>query len=82
VLCTLEMRTGDGLPNGDLRAPCWEAMRAYSTGGVYVNFLTEDEGAERIAAAYGGSTLERLAALKRKYDPQDLFRHTKRVLVG
>jgi FAD/FMN-containing dehydrogenase len=61
---------------------CWEAMRTFSTGGVYVNFLTEDEGAERVAAAYGEGTLERLAALKRKYDPQNLFRHTKRVLEG
>jgi hypothetical protein len=55
-------------------------MRAFSTGGVYVNFLTEDEGADRVAAAYGSRTLERLAALKRKYDPQGLFRHTKSVL--
>ena len=50
---------------------CWQAMRPFSTGGVYVNFLTEEEGAERIAAAYGKATLERLAALKRKYDPQN-----------
>ena len=34
----------------------------------------------RIAAAYGRTTLERLATLKRKYDPQNLFRHTKNVL--
>ena len=75
-------RPGDDTANVAWTRTCWEAMRRFSTGGVYVNFLTEDEGAERIAAAYGGSTLERLAALKRKYDPQDLFRHTKRVLGG
>jgi FAD/FMN-containing dehydrogenase len=57
----------------------WEAVRPFSTGGVYVNFLTEEEGAERTAAAYGTKNLERLGALKRKYDPDDLFRHTKRV---
>ena len=51
----------------------------HATGGGYVNFLTEDEGRERIAAAYGPATLERLAALKRRYDPQNLFRHTKNV---
>lgn len=71
---------GDDAVNIAWTKTYWEAMRAYSTGGVYVNFLTEDEGAERITAAYGESTLDRLAALKRKYDPQDLFRHTKRVL--
>jgi FAD/FMN-containing dehydrogenase len=54
-------------------------MRPCSTGGVYVNFLTEEEGADRIEAAYGRANLQRLAALKRKYDPDDLFRHTKRV---
>lgn len=56
---------------------CWEAMRPFSTGGVYLNFLTEDEGADRTAAAYGKATLDKLSTLKRKYDPQGLFRHTK-----
>ena len=58
----------------------WETLRRFSTGGVYVNFLTDDEGAERTAAAYGQATLARLAALKVKYDPANLFRHTKRVI--
>jgi FAD/FMN-containing dehydrogenase len=57
----------------------WQAARPFSTGGVYVNFLTEDEGPERTASAYGAEILETLAALKRRYDPDDLFRHTKRV---
>jgi FAD/FMN-containing dehydrogenase len=57
----------------------FEAMRPCSTGGVYVNFLTEDEGADRVQAAYGDANLRRLAELKRKWDPDDLFRHTKRV---
>jgi len=52
-------------------------LKPFSTGGVYINFLTEDEGADRTAAAYGGPTLARLAELKRKYDPTNLFRHTK-----
>ncbi len=58
---------------------CFEATRSCSTGGTYINFLTEEEGADRIEAAYGRSTLDRLAALKRKYDPDDFFRHTKRI---
>ncbi|HWP13804.1 MAG TPA: BBE domain-containing protein, partial [Ramlibacter sp.] len=58
---------------------CFEATRAHSTGGTYVNFLTEEEGADRIEAAYGRATLDKLAVIKRKYDPDDLFRHTKRV---
>lgn len=58
---------------------CFEATRSRSTGGVYINFLTEEEGADRIEAAYGRPALDRLAALKRRYDPDDFFRHTKRV---
>ena len=58
---------------------CWQALRRFSTGGVYLNFLTEDEGAERVRAAYGAATLQRLAALKAKYDPTGLFSHTKRL---
>ena len=58
---------------------CFEATRSCSTGGAYVNFLTEEEGADRIEASYGRPTLERLAVLKRRFDPGDLFRHTKRV---
>jgi hypothetical protein len=58
---------------------CFEATRPCSTGGAYVNFLTEEEGADRIEASYGRPTLERLALLKHKYDPGDFFRHTKRV---
>lgn len=58
---------------------CFEAMRVCSTGGTYINFLTEEEGADRIEAAYGRATLARLAELKRRYDPEDFFRHTKRV---
>ncbi len=58
---------------------CFEATRSCSTGGTYMNFLTEEEGRDRIEAAYGPATWTRLAALKRKYDPDNLFRHTKRV---
>jgi FAD/FMN-containing dehydrogenase len=50
----------------------WEAMRPFSTGGVYANNLGE-EGTERIAAAYG-ENYARLLALKNKYDPTNFFR--------
>jgi FAD/FMN-containing dehydrogenase len=42
-------------------------------GGVYVNFLG-DEGEARIRVAYPGSTWDRLAAIKGRYDPTNLFR--------
>ena len=41
--------------------------------GAYVNFLG-DEGEARVRAAYPGSTWDRLVAIKRRYDPANLFR--------
>ncbi len=54
----------------------WDAMKPYSTGAVYVNYLGReaDEGPERIKAAYGPEKYARLAALKNRYDPSNLFR--------
>lgn len=48
-----------------------EALRQ-DDDGAYVNFLG-DEGAARIRAAYPGKTWERLAAIKRRYDPTNFF---------
>jgi FAD/FMN-containing dehydrogenase len=50
----------------------FDACAPFALGSVYVNFLTEDENA-RIGAAYGPN-YERLAQVKARYDPQNLFR--------
>jgi FAD/FMN-containing dehydrogenase len=42
-------------------------------GGAYVGFLA-DEGEERVRAAYPGETWDRLATIKARYDPDNLFR--------
>ncbi len=58
----------------------WKAIRPYSSGGVYVNFLSEDDGEERIWAAYGGGEkYERIVELKTKYDPTNLFQLNKNI---
>jgi FAD/FMN-containing dehydrogenase len=46
--------------------------------GAYVGFL-EDEGDERVRAAYPGATWERLAAVKAVYDPDNVFRLNQNV---
>jgi FAD/FMN-containing dehydrogenase len=55
----------------------FEATKPFATGGVYVNFLTEDE-AERLSGAYGAN-LDRLAAIKAKYDPENRFRANQNI---
>jgi FAD/FMN-containing dehydrogenase len=50
----------------------WRAVQSHAAG-VYVNFLGE-EGEARIRDAYGPATYARLAELKRRYDPANLFR--------
>lgn len=50
----------------------FQALAPFATGGGYVNFLTEDEG-DRVASAYGVN-FTRLQAVKRRVDPDNLFR--------
>jgi FAD/FMN-containing dehydrogenase len=50
----------------------FQAAAPYATGGVYINFLTQEE-TDRIQAAYGPN-YDRLVAVKNKYDPMNLFR--------
>jgi FAD/FMN-containing dehydrogenase len=51
----------------------FDATAPYSTGGVYVNFVSEAEDATRVRAAYG-SSYSRLREIKAKYDPDNAFR--------
>ena len=50
----------------------WQAMRAHSPRGAYVNFMA-DEGEDRVRESYRGN-YDRLLQIKRKYDPANLFR--------
>jgi hypothetical protein len=49
----------------------WQTLQPKSSG-VYVNFLADD-GAARIREAYPGPTYEHLVAVKRRYDPSNVF---------
>jgi FAD/FMN-containing dehydrogenase len=51
----------------------WDGVHPHNLGGGYVNFMSEDEGEGRVKASYGAN-FERLVAVKRKYDPKNLFR--------
>ncbi len=49
------------------------AIKPYARAGIYVNALVE-EGDEVVRSIYGDGKYERLRALKRAYDPDNVFR--------
>jgi FAD/FMN-containing dehydrogenase len=59
----------------------WESLRRASAGGSYVNQL-HDEGEDRTREAYGPDTWTKLVAVKRRYDPNNLFRMNQNVDPG
>jgi FAD/FMN-containing dehydrogenase len=56
----------------------FEATLRQDDAGAYVNFLV-DEGPERVRAAYPGPTWDRLAAIKARYDPTNLFHRNQNI---
>jgi FAD/FMN-containing dehydrogenase len=71
----------DDRPNIEWARAAWRDMRRFSTGGTYINFQTEEEGEERIRAAYG-KNYERLVEVKKRWDPGNLFRMNKNIVPG
>lgn len=51
----------------------WDAVHPFNLGGAYPNFMMDDEGDARLKATYG-ENYARLAAVKKKFDPFNLFR--------
>ena len=50
--------------------------------GVYVNFLDSDDDTSRVREAYGDDAYRRLAEVKAKYDPENVFHHNKNIQPG
>lgn len=71
-------KADDDATNIEWARSTWRDLRRFSTGGTYINFLTEEEGDDRIRAAYGPH-YTRLAEIKAKWDPTNLFRMNKNV---
>lgn len=59
----------------------FDALTPHATGGVYVNFMPEDE-MQRVAAGAYGPNYARLAALKAKYDSANLFSQNQNIRPG
>ncbi len=54
----------------------WQRIRPFSTGGAYVNYLSEGED---VHLAYGDARFQRLATIKAQYDPTNLFRFNQNI---
>jgi FAD/FMN-containing dehydrogenase len=68
-------------PNIEWARAAWRDLRRFSTGGTYVNFLTDEEIGDRIRDAYRAN-YERLVAVKTAWDPGNLFRANKNIIPG
>lgn len=71
-------------PEGGQEAKAWvkrfrQDISPYATGGVWLNFIG-DEGQARIRAAYGEANYDRLAQVKRQFDPENTFRGNQNIL--
>ena len=78
----LNVHTRWNEPADDGRCVSWAreffaAMAPYAMGSVYVNFMPDDEG-DRVQAAYGAN-FARLAAIKARWDPSNLFRMNQNI---
>jgi FAD/FMN-containing dehydrogenase len=84
VMGTLGMWEPDE-PNGDMFTrwvrDAGTKLRPFTTGRTYINFHTADEGDDRIRETYGDN-FNRLVAIKKKYDPDNLFRVNRNIRPG
>ena len=56
------------------------ALHPHRAGSVYVNFLDADDDTSRVREAYGDRIYRRLAEVKARYDPDNVFHHNKNIL--
>lgn len=80
--CVIQAMWPGDSPAGDANRhwvrSAWQALKAYSTGGNYVNFQTDDESDERTVESYRDN-YERLEKVKAEYDPTNLFRVNRNI---
>ena len=72
-------------PSFDVQGIAWarDAAAAIAhhslAGGGYLNYMQADEPLERVRAAYGAERFQRLRAVKRRYDPDNVLRFNQNV---
>jgi hypothetical protein len=69
-------------PNVEWARATSDAAKPFTNGRVYVNYIGAGEAPDRVRAAFGADKYERLVALKRKYDPTNVFRINQNIVPG
>jgi FAD/FMN-containing dehydrogenase len=72
VICAVDPDPAKALALKQWAQDYWTAVHPFNLEGAYANFMMDDEGEARVRAAYGAN-YDRLAAVKKKYDPANLF---------
>jgi FAD/FMN-containing dehydrogenase len=78
MMITLHAAHGEDRAEADAWINRFFGALAPKSIGVYSNFL-DDEGQARVRDAYPLATYERLVAVKRRYDPSNLFRRNQNI---
>ena len=55
------------------------ALEPWAVGGGYANYMQADEPLDRVRAAFGDEAFDRLRALKRRYDPENVLRRNQNI---
>jgi FAD/FMN-containing dehydrogenase len=55
------------------------AIEPWAVSGGYVNYMQADEPIERVRAAFGAEAFDRLRALKRRYDPNNILHRNQNI---
>jgi len=72
-------RQEDDKANIDWARSLWSEMQCHSTGRLYLNFPGHGEGPDLVPNAFGPETYARLQEVKRRYDPDNLFRMNQNI---
>ena len=70
--------SADNEKNIEWTRSLFSSIEPLMDGGVYSNYMMEDEGESRLRQAYGVN-YDRLVEIKRKYDPSNMFRHNQNI---
>jgi len=72
----------DAEPNVQWARSTSDAVKPFGTGTVYVNYIGAGESPDRVRASFSPEKFARLAAIKRQYDPTNLFRTNQNIPPG